>query len=269
MPEQNDNAPELDECAEVFSMIFVANDKSAEVVKPCKEAFDFPSASVTPHGATVLGHAYSASPVGSDEFDAALFFEALVERVAVVGRVANQAIGRVVEHALVDGGFDEGYLVGRSTCNVNGDRKTMSVCDCHDLGALAALGFPHARPPFLAPVKEPSINASRTSIPPRSAKSSASASSTRLNVPSRAHCWKRRWQVWCGGYRSGKSFQGAPVRKIQRMPLSTSRGSRHGRPRPSGRLRGFGNSDSITVHCSFVRSIPKGSAITKPPFRYL
>lgn len=250
-------------------MIFVANDEPPEVVEPCEKAFDFPSASVAAHGASVLCSANSAGSVGSNEFDAAFVAEALVERVAVVGCVADQAVGRVFEHALIDGGFNERYFVGRSTCNVNGDRKTMSVCDCHDLGALAAFGFPHAKPPFLAPVKEPSINASRTSMPPRSAKSSASASSTRLNVPSRAHRWKRRWHVWYGGYRSGKSFHGAPVRNTQRTPLSTSRGSRHGRPRPSGRHRGFGNSGSITIHCSFVRSISQGSAITKPPLRYL
>jgi hypothetical protein len=32
---------------------------------------------------------------------------------------------------------------------VSGERKTMSVCNGHDLGAFAPLGLAHARPPFL------------------------------------------------------------------------------------------------------------------------
>jgi IS5 family transposase len=43
----------------------------------------------------------------------------------------------------------------RSARDPSGDRKTVAVCDCHDLGALAALGFPNARAPFLAPLKAP------------------------------------------------------------------------------------------------------------------
>ena len=68
---------------------------------------------------------------------------------------------------------------------------------------------------------------------PRSLRSWARASTTRSKVPSRTQRWKRRWQVWYGGYRSDKSAHCAPVRSIQRMPLSTSRLLRQGRPRPS------------------------------------
>ena len=46
------------------------------------------------------------------------------------------------------------------------------------------------------------------------------------------------------------------------MPFSTSRGSRHGRPRPSRRRRGFGSSGATTVHCASVRSMsPRTTAI--------
>jgi hypothetical protein len=56
----------------------------------------------------------------------------------------------------------------RSTCNPDGDRKTSAVCNGHDLGPLATLGFPDGRAPFLAPAKVPSMKASVMSIPPRS-----------------------------------------------------------------------------------------------------
>jgi len=143
----------------------------------------------------------------------------------------------------------------RSTFNPNGDRKTSAVCNCHDLGPLATLGFPDFGAPFLAPLKEPSMKASLGSIPPRSYRSSARFRRTFSRVPSSTHCWKRRWQVWYGGYRSGMSFQGAPVLKIHRMPLRTSRDSRQGRPLPSARRRSFGRRDSTTSHCLSVRSM--------------
>jgi hypothetical protein len=57
--------------------------------------------------------------------------------------------------------------VGRSACDANGDRKTSAVCNCHDLGPLPALGLSDAAPPFLAPAKVPSMNASLRSIFPR------------------------------------------------------------------------------------------------------
>jgi hypothetical protein len=44
------------------------------------------------------------------------------------------------------------------------------------------------------------------------------------------------------------------VRKMNRMPLSTSRRSRQGRPRPSLRLLGLGISGSSTAHWTSVRS---------------
>src|SRR5437667_3498142 len=54
------------------------------------------------------------------------------------------------------------------------------------------------------------------------------------------------------------SAHGAPVRSTQSTPLSTSRGSRQGRP-PLGVVRicsGSGRKPRTTSHCSSVRSIP-------------
>lgn len=143
----------------------------------------------------------------------------------------------------------------RSTCNPNGDRKTMTVCDCHDLGALSAFGLPNAKPPFLAAANEPSINASFKSIPPRSCRSLANASSIFVSVPFFIHRWKRRWRVWYGGYLSGSYRHCAPVRRIHKIPSSTSRVSFQGRPRLSGHRLGSGINGSIIFHCVSVRSI--------------
>jgi hypothetical protein len=96
---------------------------------------------------------------------------------------------------------------------------------------------------------------SSQSIPPRLSRSRSNAARSLANVPSRLHCWKRRWQVAVDGYRSGRSAQGAPVRSIQRIPLSTSRGSRQGRPLRSLRSRGLGRKGATFSHCLSVRSM--------------
>jgi hypothetical protein len=38
-----------------------------------------------------------------------------------------------------------------TTRNPDGDRKTMAVCHCHDLGRFAASSFPNQKTPFFAP----------------------------------------------------------------------------------------------------------------------
>jgi len=74
-------------------------------------------------------------------------------------------------------------------------------------------------------------------------------------TPALTHCWKRRWQVWYGGYLSGMSCHCAPVRSIQRMPFITALESFHGLPLPSALRGSFGINGSRMDHCSSVRSM--------------
>ena len=50
----------------------------------------------------------------------------------------------------------ESDFMWRSAFNPAGDRKTGSVCHCHDLGPFATLCFPDFEPPFLAETNVPS-----------------------------------------------------------------------------------------------------------------
>jgi hypothetical protein len=109
--------------------------------------------------------------------------------------------------------------------------------------------------PFFAMTKLPSMKHSVKSSSPRSFMSCTSALRIASNVPERTHSWKRRWQVWYGGDRSGLSFHGAPVRMIHKIPLRISRLSRRGLPRPSRRCGGSGIRGLRISHCSSVRSI--------------
>ncbi len=90
---------------------------------------------------------------------------------------------------------------------------------------------------------------------PRASRSSQSAHKIPSSTPARCHCWKRRWQVWYGPYRGGRSCHGAPVRKIHNTPFMTWRASLQERPRPSGRRFWFHSTRGLRCsHCASVRS---------------
>ena len=120
--------------------------------------------------------------------------------------------------------FDELAFMRRSAFDTNGERKTVIIGESDDFRSLAAFGGPDREAPFFAPVKEASIKASSSCSFPRACSSSAKVRKMRSNLPSRTHCWKRRWQVWYGGYFLGSSRHCAPVPKTHKIPLSTARG---------------------------------------------
>jgi hypothetical protein len=127
------------------------------------------------------------------------------------------------------------------------------IGESDDFRPFAALGGPHREAPFLAPVKEASMKASSSRSFPRACNSWARTRKMPSSLPSRTHCWKRRWQVWYGGYLLGSSRHCAPVPKTHKTPLSTARGSCHGRPRPSERR--FGRKiGSIRCHWASLSS---------------
>ncbi len=146
-----------------------ACDESSVVLTPPEEALDPPA---TPHPtkrAAILSlRAPAIAAVPSDQFDSALLPQALIQSVAVVGPVADQALGRGREEPTVDRLFYEGDLMGRRACDSNGDGKTRAVCNGHDLGALAPFRLPDATAPFFAPAKVASMKHSVRSMAPRS-----------------------------------------------------------------------------------------------------
>lgn len=157
-------------------------------MEPGEEALYLPATFVSAEGAEVLGEALAIRPIGCDQLDPTLLREPRVERVAVVGLVADEALGELGEEAAIERSVDERDFMRRSTFDADGERKTRAVCNGHDLGPLATLRFPDAGPPFLALTNVPSMNASLKSICPRSRKSPAKAYRILSSVPSFDHC---------------------------------------------------------------------------------
>ena len=167
-----------------------------------------------------------------------MFGQIAVQSVTVIGFVADQSRRERVEEAVPEDSFDKLTFVRRSAFDTNGERKTVIIGKSDDFRSFVAFGGPDREAPFFAPVKEASIKASSRSSFPRACNSSARPCKMRSSLPARTHCWKRRWQVWYGGYFLGSSRHWAPVPNTQRIPLSTARVSCHGRPRPSERRCG-------------------------------
>lgn len=237
-------------------MIFISNHNPPEVLKPGKKALHLPPPPIRSQLSSILGFRFFAPfSMRRNHLNTAICEQPLIKVIAVIGLITNKLIGSIFSKATVNCFFNQFYFMGRSAFNVSGDRKTRSVCDCHDLGAFAALCLADSKTPFFAGAKVPSIKASRMSIWPRSYRSSTSSCAMRLKTPSSTHRWNHLWQVWLGGYRWGISFHGAPVRKIHKMPLKTARRSWVGRP--LGSLGGVNSliMGSIRFHCSFVISI--------------
>ena len=197
MPQEDHGASELNHPKEILWVVFPANDSATKIMQPSKQSFDFPTTAVATQDATVLGDGSAAvAAMRRDQFHVEMLAHALIQRIAVVGFIADQSLGRFVEESALERGFDEGGFIRRSADHVHGDRKTMAVCDAFAI-LLPLLRFvgPTPEPLFSPNRKLASIKASLRSSLPRSRKSSARVCSKCSNSLERCHRWKRRWQV--------------------------------------------------------------------------
>ncbi len=89
----------MDEAEEVFDVVFPTGDEAAVVLHPGKDAFDLPSAPVAAQRAAILCHVLAIASVGRDHLNAVLGGEFFIKRVRIVGLVADEPCGQLVEEA--------------------------------------------------------------------------------------------------------------------------------------------------------------------------
>jgi hypothetical protein len=128
-------------------------------------------------------------------------------------------------------------------------RSTRAIDQKHPLGALALLGLADSGAPFFAGAKLPSPKHSSQCTFSASFNSASSTRHSASKVPSSSHCRSRRQHVVGLPYWRGKTFHGAPVHRIHRMPSKHLRGSAAGRPPRGFRLR-RGRCGAICAHCA-------------------
>jgi hypothetical protein len=244
----------MNEAKKVLYLIVVAHNQSSVVLQPGKQPLYFPTSLIAPQSSPILCGGFSSiASVWSYHLDS-LLCQLFIQWVTIIRLISYQMLRPLIGKTLSKTLSDKGDFMRASRGRVHGDRKTRAVCHRHELRTFAPLGLSHCESPFFATTNVPSMKHSPKSSSPLVRRSSARASSTSFRTPSRTHCWNLRWQVWYGGNRSGKSFQRAPLRSIQRIPFRTSRLSLHGLPRPSWRRARDGIRGSMIAHCSSVNS---------------
>lgn len=234
-------------------VIFPAGEDSPEGMKPREQAFYLPPSLVSTQRSTILGgRLFPVALMRSNQLNV-IGSELFIERITVVGAIPDKSSRQSQGDSLIEGSFDKGDFMWASRSRVQGDRKTSSVRNCHELCTFAPLGLSHFAPPFFATTKVPSMKHSDKSMSPLASRSWAKASSKRARVPSLTQPLKRRKQVAYEGNSSGRSAHAAPVRRIHKTPSITARSScLIGLPRPSARRTGGGINGAITAHCSSV-----------------
>ena len=159
----------------VISVAFPARDQAAEVLQPGEQSLHAPASPHATQAASILGGLAAAIvTVRSNQLHPIVRAQPARQRSAVVGFVTDQSFWRCTEEAVLNRGFDQPDLMRASAGHVHGERKTMAVCNRHDVAAFSATIIADSRAPFLALLKLPSMNASDKSSLPRSRKSSAS-----------------------------------------------------------------------------------------------
>jgi hypothetical protein len=132
--------------------VLPASGKSPPPFEPGKEPFDLPAAFVAAQFSTVLDAIAlrPADALGSDKVDAALNSKTSAQGAAVPSPIGNQSRGKVSYESSVESSLGEHTVESVSSINIDSERKTMAVCNCHDLRCPTSTARPHAGPPFFA-----------------------------------------------------------------------------------------------------------------------
>src|SRR4051812_16771065 len=114
MPEENDRCGKVNESWEIFGMVLIAHNQSAEVKKPGEHSFDFPSADISSERPPVLRRGFAPVSVRRDHLCSVILHELLVQPIAVIRFVADQTLGHFWDDALFERRRDEFHFSRRS-----------------------------------------------------------------------------------------------------------------------------------------------------------
>src|SRR6266852_2613979 len=100
MPQEDYSASKLNHPEEIIWVVLPANDDATIIMEPSKQTLDFPPTTVAAQRAAVLGDRSTAVPaVRRDQFHTELFAYPLIQRIAVVGFIADQSLRRLAEES--------------------------------------------------------------------------------------------------------------------------------------------------------------------------
>lgn len=244
------------------NLSFPTDNQSAEVLQPRKSPLNRPSSLITPQFAAILIFLFFVIfPIRANQIDAS-FGQSFTKRIAVISPIRHNAVG-IFSRAtssfsryrdFVNRRFQQLHLTRRGRIEMSTERDSLAIDHHHPLRTLSAFSLSDAWPPFFAEAKLPSAKVSSQSSWLCSSSSDKNLRQISSHTPCSSHCCNRRQQVLADGYRSGRSFHLAPLRKTQIIPSNTSRLLRGLRP-PLGDCLWAGNRGSSFSHCSSVINV--------------
>ena len=102
LPEEDNETGELNEAEEVLRMVFPTDKNASLPLDPSEEAFDEPAPRVSTEPAAILrGWLDSVRAVRGDHLDA-LSAQFVVERIAVIGAIADEVLRLGLDHVEVE-----------------------------------------------------------------------------------------------------------------------------------------------------------------------
>jgi hypothetical protein len=221
--------------------------KSSEIPQPSNGSFHDPPSPVTSQFSSILIGGCFVVAAGRDNGLNMSFLEGFPNLVTVVPAVSDKSFWpsprpsrtRTFHFDGVERFLKERDLRRGRRVQVCSQRSTRAIDQYHPLCSLPAFGLTHRESPFFAGAKLPSAKHSFHRIFSLSCNWVRNARQSSRSVPSCSHCWSRLQHVLGLPYSFGSSLQGAPVQRIQRIPLKHFRASTRGRP-PFGRGAGGG-----------------------------
>jgi len=256
-----------------IDLSFVSNDQTPIITDPRKGSLNLPPLFVSSKLSSILEFSFlSVFSMGTYKFYFSIL-QFLAQGIAIISPIANQTLRAAFRSAraipghldLAKNFINQRYFVRGCRGNGASQRNTLAVDHHHPLRSFAPFGFSNPKAPFLAGAKLPSIKASSQSNKDCWSRSPKNLRQTLSQIPSSSQAFNLRQHVAGLGYRFGKSFHLAPVRKIHKMPSSTSLLLTGGLPTQPG--LGLGKSGSIFSHCSSFKNRVY-SAIVSPPIAY-
>lgn len=249
-----------------------SNHKATIIPQPRKSPLNFPTSFITSQLTSIIVLLpLIIAAVWANQINASLL-QPLSQRIAVITFVRNQPL-RILSWSattfsrhtdIIQCLFQQRYFRWARRVQVVSQRNTFAVDHHHPLCSFAPFGLSDTFAPFFAGAKLPSANASDQSSCPRWSSSERNARQAFSHTSCCSHSFSLRQQVEGLGYFFGKSLQGAPVLKTQRIPSKTLRLSAQGLP-PRLDFLGFGSNGSIFPHCLSV-NFHLSLAIEKTPF---
>jgi len=128
-------------------VVFPLCDQPAVVLHPGKEPFDFPAAAVAALWPSVLGLLFAVGPAGRDHLDS-VFTHLLVQCIRVVGLVADQPFGQLVEEASGRTASTSRHSAGEAPLTDTARGRPSPEAIATILGPLPRLVGPTVKPPF-------------------------------------------------------------------------------------------------------------------------